>query len=89
MDTSPRENRWNIVTKNGYYTLENGFIEEREFGKETARVEINTDSDVYYPVFVLKTLRQYLSGERPIAGLLEMLAVRRVLDRMNELGQPG
>ncbi len=86
MEVTQRDNRWNIVTKNGYYTLEQDYFEERVYGEKTVRRVMSTDSDVYYPVFVRETLRQYLAGERPLAGLPEMLAVRRLLDEMNRMG---
>lgn len=86
MEVTQRDNRWNIVTKDGYYTLEQDYFEERVYGQKTMRQVMSTDSDVYYPIFVRETLKQYLNNERPLAGLPELLAVRRVLDKMNELG---
>lgn len=86
MEVSQRDNRWNVVTKNGYYTLEGDYFEERVYGEKTIRRVMSTDSDVYYPVFVRETLRQYLAGELPQSGLPEILAVRRVLDEMNRQG---
>lgn len=85
-ETAQRDNRWNIVTKNGYFTLEQDYFEERVYGRLPVRRVMSTDSDVYYPIFVRETLKQYLNHERPLAGLPEMLAVRRVLDEMNRLG---
>lgn len=87
MEVTQRDNRWNIVTKDGYFTLEQDYFEERIYGEKTIRRVMSTDSDVYYPVFVRETLRQYLAGEQPRAGLRDMLAVRRVLDEMNRQGQ--
>ena len=86
MEVTQRDNRWNIVTKNGYFTLEQDYFEERVYGEKTIRRVMSTDSDVYYPIFVRETLRQYLAGERPLAGLPEMLSVSRVLDEMNRMG---
>ena len=86
MEVAQRDNRWNIVTKDGYYTLEQDYFEERVYGKPTIRRVMSTDSDVYYPVFVQETLKQYLAGQAPLAGLADMLAVRRVLDEMNRQG---
>ena len=86
MEVAQRDNRWNIVTKDGYFTLEQDYFEERVYGKKTIRRVMSTDSDVYYPIFVRETLRQYLERERPLAGLPEMLAVSRVLDEMNRQG---
>ena len=86
MEVTQRDNRWNIVTKSGYFTLEQDYFEERVYGRQTIRRVMSTDSDVYYPIFVRQTLQQYLSHEKPLAGLPEMLAVRRVLDEMNRLG---
>lgn len=82
-DVVKRENRWTIVTENGYYILAENCLEAREFGKETVRIPLNTDSDVYYPRFVETTLNDYVSGETPRASLREMAAVRDILDRMN------
>ena len=87
MEVTQRDNRWNIVTKNGYFTLEQDYFEERVYGEKTIRRVMSTDSDVYYPIFVRETLRQCLAGEAPRAGLRDMLAVRRVLDAMNEQGK--
>lgn len=86
MEVYQRDNRWNIVTKNGYYTLEQDYFEERVYGEKTIRRVMSIDSDVYYPIFVRETLRQYLAGEAPRAGLKDMLAVSRVLDEMNRQG---
>ena len=44
-----RENRWTIVTDNGYYILAENKLEARVYGKETEIIPLNTDSDVYYP----------------------------------------
>lgn len=85
MEVAQRDNRWNIVTKDGYYTLEQDYFEARVYGEKTIRRVMSTDSDVYYPIFVCETLRQVLAGESPRAGLRDMLVVRRVLDRMNEV----
>lgn len=83
MDKERRDNRWNIVTRDGYYTLGNNCFEERVYGCDTVKTEMSTDSDVYYPGFVLETLKQYLAHERPRAGLPELLLTRQVLDDMN------
>lgn len=86
MEVYQRDNRWNIATKTGYYTLEQDYFEERVYGEKTIRRVMSIDSDVYYPIFVRETLRQYLAGEAPRAGLKDMLAVSRVLDEMNRQG---
>ena len=83
MDTIPRDNRWNIVTRDGYYTLGDDHFEKRIYGKNTEKIPLNTDSDIYYPIYTLGTLRQCLAGEKPRAGLAEMKAVRRILDEMD------
>lgn len=87
MDEMSRDNRWNIVTKNGYYTLGDNCFEKREFGKETEKIVMSTDSDVYYPVYTIETLRQYLAQEKPYAGLEELLPVRSILDDMNRISK--
>lgn len=87
MDELSRDNRWNIVTKNGYYTLGDNCFEKREFGKETEKIVMSTDSDVYYPVYTIETLRQYLAQEKPYAGLEELLPVRSILDDMNRISK--
>ena len=84
MDSEQRDNRWNIVTRNGYYTLGDNCFEERVYGEPTKKTSMSTDSDVYYAEFVLESLRQYLSGERPRAGLPELITTRKILDQMNE-----
>lgn len=78
-----RENRWTIVTQNGYYILADNDLELREYDKEVLHVPLNTDSDVYYPVYTKTTLSDYVTGTRPRASLQEMLVVRRILDEMN------
>lgn len=88
VEVTQRDNRWNIVTKNGYYTLEQDYFEERVYGEQTIRRVMSTDSDIYYPVFVRETLRQCFAGEKPKAGVGDMLAVSRVLDEMNRQGNP-
>lgn len=80
-----RENRWTIVTKNGYYTLADNRLEIREYDKAPASVSVNTDSDVYYEVYTKTTLNDWATGIRPRASLNEMLDVSRILDKMNGL----
>lgn len=84
MDEEARDNRWNIVTRDGYYTLGDNRFEKRVFGRETEKIVMSTDSDVYYPVYTLESLHQYVRGEQPGAGLEEMVATRKILDDMNE-----
>ncbi len=78
-----RENRWTIVTEQGYYTLAENKLEAREFGKDTLVIPLNTDSDVYYNIFAQKTLEDCALGRRPRASLEEMVKVRGILDVMN------
>lgn len=78
-----RENRWTIVTQNGYYILADNDLELREYDKEVLHVPLNTDSDVYYPVYTKTTLSDYVTGTRPRASLKEMLVVWQILDEMN------
>ena len=82
-----RENRWCIVTENGYYTLAENCLEAREFGKEPQRIALSTDSDVYYPKFAEATLDDFVNGRRPRASIREMLTVRKILDRMDEAAE--
>lgn len=79
-----RENRWCIVTENGYYTLAENCLEAREYGKEVVRIPMNTDSDVYYPKFARTTLEDFVNGRTPRASVREMNTVRRILDEMNQ-----
>ena len=83
MDESKRENRWTIVTENGYYTLAENKLEAREYGKETQIIPLNTDSDVYYAIFAETTLSDYVNKRRPRASLVEMRKVRGILDGIN------
>lgn len=78
-----RENRWTIVTENGYYILAENKLEIREYGTEPTNVSLNTDSDVYYAEYTKTTLNDWKTGTRPRASLKEMLDVSRVLDEMN------
>lgn len=82
-----RENRWTIVTQNGYYILADNDLELREYGREPEHIAMNTDSDVYYPVYARTTLQDYTTGVRPRASLEEMLVVREILDEMNALAE--
>ena len=82
-DGIKRENRWTIVTENGYYILADNCLEAREYGKEVVRIPLNTDSDVYYPKFAAASLEDFVCGRRPRAALPEMLTTRRILDDMN------
>ena len=82
-DGLKRENRWTIVTENGYYTLAENCLEAREFGKEVVRIPLSTDSDVYYPKFAAASLEDFVQGRRPRAALPEMLTTRKILDEMN------
>lgn len=79
-----RENRWTIVTENGYYILAENRLEAREYGQPVLSIPLNTDSDVYYPIYVKTTLEDFVSGRTPRASVREMLQVRNILDRMNE-----
>jgi len=81
-ELSKRDNRWNIVVKQGYYTLDAGYFETRRFESPTERIVMDTDNDSYYAVFVIDTLRDYLKGRQPLTGLDEMLNVRRILDQV-------
>ena len=81
-----RENRWTIVTDNGYYILADDQLEERVFGKETQTIPINTDSDVYYAIYAETTLSDYINGKTPRASIREMMKVRKILDEMNRQG---
>ena len=78
-----RENRWTIVTRNGYYILAENNLELREYGAEPRCVSLNTDSDVYYPIYAATTLKDFETGTRPRASLKEMLDTRRILDAMD------
>lgn len=78
-----RENRWTIVTENGYYILAENKLELRKHGAEPVVVPLNTDSDIYYAVYTKTTLNDMASGTRPRASLKEMLNTSRVLDAMN------
>ena len=83
-DGVQRENRWTIVTEQGYYTLADNNLEVREYGKPVVNIPLSTDSDVYYPKFAAASLDDYANGRRPRAALPEMLTTRRILDAMNE-----
>jgi len=78
-----RENRWTIVTENGYYVLAENRLELREYGREPVMVPLNTDSDVYYAEYTRTTLKDWMTGTRPRASLKEMLDTARILDAMN------
>lgn len=83
-EDSKRENRWTIVTEDGYYILAENQLEIRELGKEPEWVPLNTDSDVYYGIYTRTTLNDFRNGIRPRASLEEMLNVSKVLNEMNQ-----
>ena len=82
-EDSKRENRWTIVTENGYYILAENRLEIREYDRESVGIPLNTDSDIYYTVYTKTTLNDWLTGAKPRASLKEMLDVNRILDDMN------
>ena len=84
-----RDNRWNFTTRNGYYTIGDGRMESRIYGQKSKISLLSTDSDVYYPVYTVKTLEQYLAGEEPAAGLSDMVRTRRILDEIIRKGEGG
>jgi len=43
-----RENRWTIITQNGYYILAENRLELREHSAAPSSIAMNTDSDAYY-----------------------------------------
>ena len=78
---SHADNRWTIVTRNGYYSVGAGSVEFREFGEAgVSRLAADTDADTYYPSFVRESLNECLCGAAPTAGLHDMLRVRAILD---------
>lgn len=79
-----RENRWTIITENGYNILAENDLELRKFGQEPKHISLNTDSDVYYPIFANTTLHDFVSGNQPRASLKEMLVVRKILDEIDK-----
>jgi predicted dehydrogenase len=79
-EAGKRDNRWNIVSRKGYYTLDVGFFEAREFGHPTVLRDMDTDSDVYYATFAAQTLGEYATGLAPTCGLDDMVKTRSVLD---------
>ncbi len=81
-----RENRWTIVTENGYYILAENKLEIREFGKEVETIPLNTDSDVYYAIYTETTLADYVEKRIPRASIREMLKTSAILDEMNRQG---
>ena len=88
-EENKRDNRWNFTTKNGYYTIGDGRLETRIMGREAKETLLSTDSDVYYPVYTVETLRQYTQGAAPAAGLDDMVKTRRILDAMIAKAESG
>ena len=84
-ENEKRENRWTIVTEDGYYILAENNLEMRIFGHETKHISLNTDSDPYYEIFARTTLQDFVAGNVPRASLKEMLATRIILDDMDKL----
>ncbi|WP_343247312.1 Gfo/Idh/MocA family oxidoreductase [Diplocloster hominis] len=81
-DGVKRENRWNAVTKKGYHTLADGYLEERRFGEPVVRMAVDTDSDVYYASYIRKTLSAYAACLPPAVSIDDMLRVRILLDQI-------
>ncbi len=75
-----RDNVWNFTTTNGYFTVKDGCFERREYGKKAYKKFLSTDSDIYYAVYTAETLKDYVTGRHPRAGLEDMLRTRLVLD---------
>lgn len=86
-EEAKRENRWTIVTEDGYYILAENMLELREQGVAPARVALNTDSDVYYSIYTKTTLDDMTTGTKPRASLKEMLDTMQILDAMNQKAQ--
>ena len=86
-DKAKRENRWTIVTENGFYVLADNQLEIREYNADTNHILLNTDSDVYYAEYSRITLRDYIGGIKPRSSLKEMLNVSRILDQMNSIAR--
>jgi predicted dehydrogenase len=80
MDEEKRENLWTIVTKKGYYRLGNGRFEARKYGCDTKVIPVNTDSDIYYPIFVKECLTEFVNEKRPTVGVEQMLSVAEILE---------
>lgn len=81
-EKSKRDNRWNIVTKKGYYTMGVGCFEFRQHGEPAVTVPMDTDSDSYYRLFAVESIREWLAGKEPSVGLKHLLDVRRILDEI-------
>ncbi len=79
-EKSKRDNRWNIVTRKGYYTMGDGYFEFRRHGEAPVMVRMDTDSDSYYRIFAVESIREWLEGKEPSVGLGHLLNVRRILD---------
>lgn len=84
-ENEKRENRWTIVTEDGYYILAENNLEMRVFGQQIQNVSLNTDSDPYYEIFARTTLQDFVNGTVPRASLKEMLETRIILDDMDRL----
>lgn len=91
MTESKRDNHWRFTTRKGYYSLENGQLETRLFGDETTVKiqEVITDQDLYFPVYTVRTLRDYMEGKAPAASLDDMLRVRRLMDQIIAAAENG
>ena len=81
-ENSKRENRWTIVTENGYYILAENNLEIRKYDNEATNMSLNTDSDVYYSIFANTALHDFMTGKKPRTSLKDMLVVRMILDEM-------
>ena len=57
-----------------------GYFEFRRHGEAPVMVRMDTDSDSYYRIFAVESIREWLEGKEPSVGLGHLLNVRRILD---------
>jgi predicted dehydrogenase len=83
-DKGKRDNRWNFTTKSGYFIIGDDRLESRQYGKQTTIESHDTDTDGYYAIYTIETIKQYVEGKNPSAGLDDMLRARVLLDNIIE-----
>jgi len=79
-----RDNRWTLVTRDGYHTLSDNGLTLRFIRQPPETLAVTADSDDLYPVFVRETLAEWADGRKPRADLWQMARVRKILDQINE-----
>lgn len=79
--------RYSVRAPGVYFSVQDGTSMEMSDDEGRAQVlDTPTTNVAYYPAFVRDVLRQFRTGEQPVAGLSDAWHALEVLDRIYELG---